>query len=87
MILLLEFLKKNKLNLSDINNIFINQGPGKFSSLRVSISIAKAISLANKINLYGFKSKDIEKDKYTKIMDLYKKGLLIKDLIKPLYSS
>ena len=87
MILILDFLKKNKLNLSDINNIFINQGPGKFSSLRISISIAKAISLANKINLYGFKSQDIEKDKYTKLMELYKKGLLIKGLIKPLYSS
>ena len=55
--LLLDFLKKNEIILDDINNIFINQGPGKFSAIRISISIAKAISIAKNINLFGFHSK------------------------------
>ena len=86
-VLLLDFLKKNKIKISDVENIFVNQGPGNFSGLRISISIAKGLAFANKINLYGFSSKDIEKNKYKKILELHKKGMLIKDLIKPHYSS
>ena len=85
--LLLDFLKKNKTNLDEIENIFINQGPGKFSSIRISISIAKSISLVKKIGLYGFSSKNIVKGNYKKLLELHNKNLLIKDLIKPLYSS
>ena len=83
--LLLDFLKKNEIILDDINNIFINQGPGKFSAIRISISIAKAISIAKNINLFGFHSKDLDNGGYSNIMELYKKNLLIKDLINPLY--
>ena len=85
--LLLDFFKKNKTNLDEIENIFINQGPGKFSSIRISISVAKAISLAKNISLFGFNSNDLDDGDYNSILELHKKNLLIKDLIKPLYSS
>ena len=85
--LLLDFLSKNKIILDNVENIFINQGPGKYSSIRVSISIAKAISLAKNISLFGFNSNDLGDGDYNKILELNKKNLLIKDLIKPLYSS
>ena len=84
-ILLLDFLKVSKTNLKEINNIFVNQGPGKFSGIRIAISVVKALSLTNNIALYGFSSKDIEKNEYKKIIELFKNGKLIKDLIKPLY--
>ena len=48
--LLFNFLKKNKINIKEINNIFVNQGPGKFSGIRTSISAAKALSFTNKLN-------------------------------------
>ena len=86
-ILLKDFFKENRLNFNEIQNIFVNKGPGKFSSIRISISIAKAISIANNINLYGFSSEDIGQNDYKKTIELFKKGKLIKDLIKPLYSS
>tara|TARA_Y100000590_G_C15612076_1_gene974230 strand:+ start:548 stop:925 length:378 start_codon:yes stop_codon:yes gene_type:complete len=86
-ILLMDFLDTNKINLNELENIFINQGPGKFSGLRISISIAKAIALAKNINLYGFNSSDLSEKNYKKILELHKKGSLIKGLIKPLYSS
>ena len=85
--LLFNFLKKNKLNIKEINNIFVNQGPGKFSGIRTSISAAKALSLTNKLNLYGFDSELVKNQNYDKIIDLFNKGLLIKNLIKPQYSS
>ena len=85
--LLLIFLKKYKIELKDIKKIFVNQGPGKLSSIRTSISIAKAIALSKNISLFGFNSKDFEGKDYQKILKLEKKNLLNKDLIKPYYSS
>ena len=77
----------DSLRMSSYENIFVNQGPGKFSSIRISISIAKSISLAKNISLFGFNSNDLVNGDYNKILELHKKNLLIKDLIKPLYSS
>ena len=57
--LLFNFLKKNNINVNKINNILINQGPGKSSSIRTSISVDKALSVTSKLNLYGFKSNQI----------------------------
>ena len=86
-ILLFNFLNNNNINLSKLNNILVNQGPGKFSGIRISISVAKALSLVNNTSLIGFNSKDINKGEYKNILELHKKGMLIKDLIKPHYSS
>ena len=85
--LLLIFLKENKININDVERIFVNQGPGKFSSLRISISIAKAISFTKNISLFGFESKLVKNGNYKKLLELDKKTLKINDLIKPLYSS
>ena len=86
-LLLSEFFKENNINMSKLNNVFINQGPGKFSGIRNSIAVAKALAFTNKLNLYGFNSNDIKDANYMDIVDLYKKGVLIKNLIKPNYSS
>ncbi len=85
--LLLKFLKKIKIKISDISKIFVNSGPGKFTSLRISLSIAKALSLANYINLIGFQSSDIINKDYKYLIKLDKKKLKNKGLIKPIYSS
>ena len=87
MMLLDNFLKKKKINIKDIQTIFINLGPGKFTSLRISLSIAKAIALATKTNLVGFKSSDLINNNYKTLIKLNKKKLIIKSLIKPIYSS
>ena len=86
-ILIIKFLKNHRLNIKNLNNVFVNQGPGKFSGIRISISVAKALSLVNNTSLIGFNSKDINKGEYKNILELHKKGLLINNLIKPLYSS
>jgi len=85
--LLMIFLKENKIKIDDIERIFINRGPGKFSSLRISISIAKAISLTKNISLKGFDSTFIKNGNYKKLLELGEKDLKINELIKPLYSS
>ena len=80
--LLFNFLKKNNINTNKINNILINQGPGKSSSIRTSISVAKALSVTSKVNLYGFKSNQIKNKNYNEIFELFGKGKLKKNLIK-----
>ena len=85
--LLFSFLKENKTSIEEINNIFVNQGPGKFSCIRISITIVKALSVTNKLNLYGFNSEQVKNCDYNKIIDLFNRGLLIKNLIKPQYLS
>ena len=84
-ILITEFLKNHHLNLKNLSNIFVNQGPGKFSGIRASLATAKALSFANKINLYGFNSDQVIDQNYSEIIDLFNKGVLIKNLIKPHY--
>ena len=87
-ILLNKFLSEKDANINQIKKIYINKGPGKFSSLRTSISIAKAFSLANKIELVGFTSTDIKNiNEYKNLIELDNEDKLTKDLINPIYSS
>jgi tRNA threonylcarbamoyladenosine biosynthesis protein TsaB len=84
-ILVVKFLENYQLNIKNLNNIFVNQGPGKFSGIRASLAIAKALSFANKIDLYGFSSDQVIDQNYVEIIELFNKGLLNKNLIKPQY--
>ena len=51
---ILDFFKENNLKFDDISHIFVNQGPGNFSGLRGSLAIAKGISVAKNLNLFGY---------------------------------
>ena len=81
--LLLKFLNIKKIKISDIRRIFVNLGPGKFTSLRISLSVAKAICLVNSAFLIGFKSHDLINKNYKNLIKFDKN----KSLIKLVYSS
>ena len=49
-----DFFKENNLKFDDISQVFVNQGPGNFSGLRGSLAIAKGVSLAKNLNLFGY---------------------------------
>ena len=86
-LLLFDFINENNIKLSELSHVFVNQGPGKFSVIRTSIAVAKALSITNGLNLYGFNSHDLKDMNYMNIIDLYAKERLTKNLIKPVYSS
>ncbi len=86
-LLLFKFLDKKMVSFNIIEKVLVNLGPGKYSSIRTSISTLKALSLIYKFNIYGFSSKDVENNGYSRVFELFKKGKLIKKLIKPLYMS
>ena len=76
-ILIVKFLENHELNIKNIDNIFVNQGPGKFSGVRASLATAKALSFVNKIDLYGFNSNKIIYVNYVEIIDLERKSFPI----------
>ena len=83
----LNLIKKYKINLTSSFSILINSGPGSFSSLRISLAIAKGIRISKKIKLFGFKDSDLGQFSLANIELLIKKDLIQKNLIKPLYIS
>jgi len=84
---ILNLIKKYKVNINDNFSILVNNGPGSFSSLRVSLAVAKGIKISKKINIYGFNDKDLDQFNPVNIELLIKRNLLQKNLIKPLYLS
>jgi len=51
---ILDFFKEKNLKFDDISRIFVNQGPGNFSGLRGSLAVAKGVSLAKNLDLFGY---------------------------------
>ena len=89
-ILINEFLNSKNLKMNDITSIYINRGPGSFAGIRNTLSVAKAIRLAQKIDYYCFSFNDFinENDvKYENIPDLCDKFKVKKNLINPIYIS
>ena len=84
---ILNLIKKYKVNFDSNFSVLVNNGPGSFSSIRISLSVAKGIKISKKINLFGFKNEDLGQFSIANIELLIKKNLLQKNLIKPLYIS
>ncbi len=86
-ILLFEFLNSKNMKINEISNVFVNQGIGKFSGIRASLAVVKGLGFANNIKIYGYNSHQISDNRFEKIIELFNKGCLKKNLIKPHYSS
>ena len=89
-VLINEFLDKNKSSFNKINNIYVNRGPGSFAGIRNSLSIVKGLFLTKKIDYYCFSFEDFNKldnIQYKDIPDLCTKFKIKKNLIKPVYLS
>ena len=84
---ILNLIKKYKVNLGTDFSILVNSGPGSFSSIRISLAVAKGIKLSKKIKLFGYKDSDLDQFTLANIEVLITKNLLQKNLIKPLYLS
>ncbi len=84
---ILNIVKKYKVNLDNKFSIIVNIGPGSFSAIRTSLSVAKGIKILKNINLYGFSSTDLKQFDLANIEFLISKGLIQNKLIKPIYLS
>jgi len=89
---IIDFFTKNNLSLSDISEIFVNQGPGNFSALRSSLATAKGISIAKNLRLFGYNTflwscaKFLDKRKSIYSIIKYREKYFVKKFDKKLIS-
>tara|TARA_Y100000590_G_scaffold10598_1_gene13046 strand:+ start:1740 stop:2126 length:387 start_codon:yes stop_codon:yes gene_type:complete len=89
-ILITDFLNKNKTSINEIDKIYVNRGPGSFAGIRNSLSVVKGLFLTQKIDYYCFSFLDFDKStniKHEDVPILCDKFKIKKNLIKPLYLS
>jgi tRNA threonylcarbamoyladenosine biosynthesis protein TsaB len=90
MILINEFLNKNKSFLNDVSRIYVNRGPGSFAGIRNSLATIKALFLTKKIDYYCFSFQDFkgfDEIKYEDVPNLCEQFKIRKNLINPIYLS
>tara|TARA_A100001011_G_C13656238_1_gene573714 strand:+ start:164 stop:550 length:387 start_codon:yes stop_codon:yes gene_type:complete len=81
------FLKSHNLIMDEKFSVIVNQGPGSFSGIRISLAVAKGLKISKKVRLYGYKNNDLKQFNQENIEILLKKNLIEKKLIKPIYLS
>ena len=84
---IMKFLKSHSVKLDKNFSIIVNQGPGSFSTLRIALAIAKGLKISKKIQLFGYKNKDLKQFDQENIEYLLNKNLIEKKLINPIYLS
>ncbi len=84
---ILEFLKKHKAKVDKDFSIIVNIGPGSFSTVRISLAVAKGIQISKGARLYGYKDSVLNEFNLKNIEFLIQKNLLENELIKPVYLS
>ena len=84
---ILNFLKYHNVELDKNFSVIINQGPGSFSSIRISLAVAKGLKISKKIQLFGYKKNDLKEFNQENVEKLMIKNLIEKKLIKPIYLS
>ena len=84
---ILNLVKKHKVNIDENFSILVNNGPGRFSSLRTSLAVAKGIKISKNVKLFSYKNEDLGRFTLKNIELLIKKSLMQKNLIKPIYLS
>ena len=84
---IMDFIKKKNVKIDDKFSVLVNLGPGSFTSIRVSLAVAKGINITKKASLYGYKDSDLIALNLKNIDLLIKKNLIENKLIKPVYIS
>ncbi len=84
---IIDLITKHKVNVNKNFSVLINYGPGKFSSIRTSLSVAKGIKISKNTKLFGYKDTDLPQFNLENIEILISKNLFEKNLIKPIYLS
>jgi|TARA_B110001450_G_scaffold152430_1_gene142254 tRNA A37 threonylcarbamoyladenosine modification protein TsaB len=84
---ILDFLKKNNAKIDKNFSIIVNVGPGRFSSIRTSIAVAKGIQIAKGTQLYGYNNSVLTEFNLKNIEFLISNNLIANKLIKPVYIS
>ena len=84
---ILNLFKRHNVILDKNFSVIVNQGPGSFSGIRISLAIAKGLEISKKVKLFGFRDTDLKVFDQENIEKLLNQNLIEKKLIKPIYLS
>ena len=84
---IINFLKTHNVNIDKNFSVIVNQGPGSFSGIRISLAVAKGLEISKRVQLYGYNNEDLKEFNIENINKLLKGKLSEKKLIKPIYLS
>jgi tRNA A37 threonylcarbamoyladenosine modification protein TsaB len=84
---ILNFIILKDVNIGKNFSVLVNSGPGSFSSIRISIAVAKGIKISKECSLFSYNAADLVEFKLKNIELLIKNNLLENKLIKPVYIS
>ena len=82
---IIRFTNKYKVKLNNKYSLIVNMGPGSYSSLRISLSVAKGIQIVYGSKLYGYKSDQLTEFKLENIEILIKNKQLKNKMVNPIY--
>ena len=82
---IISLINKYKVRFSDKYSIIVNMGPGSYSSIRISLSVAKGIKIVHDCKVYGYKSDQLSELKLENIEILIKNKQLKDKMINPIY--
>ena len=54
------FTKECNVNIDKNFSVIVNQGPGSFSGIRVSIAVAKGLEISKKVKIFGYNGADLK---------------------------
>ena len=80
-------LKRHNVTVDRNFSVIVNQGPGSFSGIRVSLAVAKGLEISKKVKLFGFRDTNLKLFNQENIEKLINKNLIEKKLLKPIYLS
>ena len=84
---ILNFTKECNVNIDKNFSVIVNQGPGSFSGIRVSIAVAKGLEISKKVKIFGYNGPDLKVFDKENVEKLVNRNLIEKKLIKPIYLS
>ena len=84
---ILNVLNSYSVQLDENFTVIVNQGPGSFSSIRISLSVARGLEISKKVKIFGYKNEDLTEFNQENIEKLLINKLIEKNLIKPVYLS
>tara|TARA_B100000212_G_C27331293_1_gene514759 strand:+ start:421 stop:798 length:378 start_codon:yes stop_codon:yes gene_type:complete len=84
---ILNVLNTYNVQLDENFTVIVNQGPGSFSSIRISLSVARGLEISKKVKIFGYKNEDLTEFNQENIEKLLINKLIEKNLIKPIYLS
>ena len=82
---IINFINKHKVKLSSKYSIIVNLGPGSYSSIRISISVAKGIQIVLGAKIYGYKKEQLSELNLENIKILIKNKQLENKMVNPIY--